>query len=261
MRPPTHLACKSFLAAGVLAALLGGRAEAQQLQALPVPPQDWSFRGATGRFDYASVQRGFAVYSQVCASCHSLRQMTYGDLSSLGLDADQLHDIAASQPVPAGTDAAGNVVLRAATPGDHFRLPYANEAAARAANAGALPPDQSRLAGTIQGGPSFIQAYLTGFRDTPSSVTLGPGMHYNIYVPGNAIAMPDVLHDAHVRYTDGTRATTPQMAHDVSNFLAWVAQPHLEERHRLGIRVLVYLTLLLVLVAVLKRRVWASVRI
>ena len=247
-------------AVGLLAVVLPRLAAAQQLQALPVPPQTWSFEGATGRFDYASVQRGYAVYSQVCSSCHSLRQMTYGDLSALGLDADQVHDIAAGQPVPAGTDATGNIVLRAATPGDHFRQPYPNDAAARAANAGALPPDQSRLASTIQGGPSFIQAYLTGFRDTPGNVTLGAGMHYNDYVPGNAIAMPDVLHDAHVKYTDGTRATPAQMAHDVTSFLAWTAQPHLEERRRLGVRVLVYLVLLLGLVVVLKRRVWADVR-
>nr|WP_321983452.1 cytochrome c1 [uncultured Lichenicoccus sp.] len=251
------------LAAPVLVAALATAslpAAAQQLQALPVTPQTWSFDGATGRFDYASVQRGYAVYSQVCASCHSLRQMTYGDLSALGLDADQVHDIAAGQPVPAGTDATGNVVLRAATPADHLRLPYPNDAAARAANAGALPPDQSRLATTIQGGPTFIQAYLTGFRDTPATVTLGAGMHYNDYVPGNAIAMPDVLHDAHVKYTDGTRATPAQMAHDVTSFLSWVAQPHLEERRRLGVRVLVYLTLLLGLVVVVKRRTWAGVR-
>jgi ubiquinol-cytochrome c reductase cytochrome c1 subunit len=162
--------------------------------------------------------------------------------------------------VPGGTDAAGNTVLRAATPDDHFRLPFPNDAAARAANNGALPPDQSRLALTIPGGPSFIEAFLTGFRDPPPNVTLASGMHYNDYVPGNAVAMPDVLHDGQVKYADGTKPTVAQMAHDVSTYLAWTAHPHLVERHRMGVRVLIYLVLLTGLVFVVKRKVWSNVR-
>ncbi len=239
---------------------LSATARAQALQALPIPRQDWSFQGAFGSFDLASAQHGYAVYSQVCASCHSMKQVTFRDLSGLGLDDDQIQDIAAGQPVPGGTDAQGRVVLRAATPDDHFRAPYANDAAARAANSGIAPPDQSRLAITIPGGPSFIQAYLTGFRDAPPDVTLAAGLHYNDYVPGNAVAMPDVLEDAHVRYADGTRPTKLQMAHDVSTYLAWTAQPHLEERRRMGVRVVIYLAGLLGLVFVVKRKVWADVR-
>ena len=235
-------------------------AGAQTLQSLPILKQSWSFAGPFGTYDLASAQRGYAVYSQVCSACHSMQQMTFRDLAGLGLDDDQIHDIASGQPVPAGTDAAGRMVLRAATPDDHFRDPYPNAAAARAANNGAEPPDQSRLAMTIAGGPSFIQSYLTGFRDTPPGVTLASGMHYNLYVPGNAIAMPDVLHDGQVKYADGTRPTVAQMAHDVSTFLAWTAHPHQEERRRMGVRVVLYLLLLLGLVFVVKRRVWSDVR-
>ena len=243
------------------AMLLGAvPAAAQNLQSLPIPHQAWSFQGAFGSFDLASAQRGYAVYSQVCSSCHSMKQVVFSDLSGLGLNNDQIHDIAAGQPVPAGTDANGNVVLRAATPGDHFRRPFANEAAARAANNGVMPPDQSRIATTIQGGPSFIQAFLTGFRDTPPNVALAAGMHFNDYVPGNSIAMPNVLHDGQVKYTDGTKPTAAQMAHDVTTYLAWTAQPHLEERRRMGVRVMIYLVLLLGLVFVVKRKVWANVR-
>jgi ubiquinol-cytochrome c reductase cytochrome c1 subunit len=245
---------------GLAASCCAVPAAAQNLQSLPFPEQGYSFEGPFGTFDLASVQRGYAVYSQVCASCHSMKQVTFRDLSGLGLDQDQIHDIAAGQPVPGGTDATGNVVLRAATPDDHFRLPYANDVAARAANNGALPPDQSRLAKTISGGPSFIQAYLTGFRDAPPNVTLPAGMHYNDYVPGNSTAMPDPLQDGQVKYADGTKSTKAQMAHDVTTYLAWTANPHLEERRRTGIRVMVYLLLLLGLVFVFKRKVWANVR-
>ncbi len=246
------------LSAGILG--LSAAARAQTLQALPIPAQSWSFQGAFGSFDLASAQRGYAVYSHVCASCHSMKQVTFRDLSGLGLDDDQIQDIASGQPVPGGTDAQGNVVLRAATPDDHFRSPYPNEAAARAANAGIAPPDQSRLAVTIPGGASFIQAYLTGFRDAPPNVTLAAGLHYNDYVPGNAVAMPDVLQDAQVKYADGTKPTKLQMAHDVSTYLAWTAQPHLEDRRRMGVRVVIYLAGLLGLVFVVKRKVWADVR-
>ena len=252
------------LAAG-LALSCAAPAEAQNLQSLPIPSQRWSFQGPFGTFDLASAQRGYAVYSQACASCHSMRQVTFRDLSGLGLDDDAIHNIAAGQPVPGGTDASGNNVLRAATPDDHFRLPYPNDAAGRAANNGVLPPDVSRLAmtiqdGTIQGGASFIQAYLTGFREAPPNVVLAAGMHYNDYVPGNSVAMPDPLQDGQVKYADGTKATKAQMAHDVTTYLAWSAQPHLEDRRRLGVRVVIYLVLLLGLVFVVKRKVWADVR-
>ena len=236
-------------------------AAAQNLQSLPIPRQAWGFQGPFGSFDLASAQRGYAVYSQVCSSCHSMKQVVFRDLSGLGLDEDQIHDIAAGQPVPGGTDANGNIVLRAATPDDHFRLPFPNEAAARAANNGAVPPDQSRIATTIQGGPSFIQAFLTGFRDPPPNVTLAAGMHFNDYVPGNSTAMPNPLHDGQVKYTDGTKPTAAQMAHDVTTYLAWTAQPHLEERRRMGVRVMIYLVMLLGLVFVVKRKVWANVRL
>jgi len=248
-------------AIGFAASMHALPAAAQNLQSLPIPHQAWSFQGAFGTFDLASAQRGYAVYSQVCSACHSMKQVTFRDLSGLGLNDDQIHDIAAGQPVPGGTDATGNTVLRAATPDDHFRLPYPNEAAARAANAGVVPPDQSRLAMTVEGGPSFIQAFLTGFRDAPPNISLAAGMHYNDYVPGNSIAMPNVLHDGQVKYADGTKATAAQMAHDVSTYLAWTAQPHLEDRRRMGVRVLIYLVLLLGLVFIVKRKVWANVRV
>lgn len=246
--------------AGAGALLLGVPAASQGLRSLPVPHQTWSFEGAFGTFDIASAQRGYAVYSQVCASCHSMKQVTFRDLAGLGFDADQLHQIASGQAVPGGTDVNGNEILRAATPDDHFRQPYPNDAAARAANGGAMPPDLSRIAATVPGGASFIQAYLTGYRDAPPDVTLAAGMHYNLYIPGYASAMPAPLHDGQVKYADGTKPTVAQMAHDVSTYLAWVAQPHLEERRRMGVRVLVYLILLLGLVVVVKRKVWANVR-
>ena len=214
------------------------------LLVLLVPRQSWSFEGPFGSFDVASAQRGYAVYAQVCAACHSMRALRFADLAGLGLDTHEIHAIAASQGLRAD---------------DHFPSPYANDAAARAANHGAVPPDQSRLAITLPGGARFIAAFLGGFRGGSGNVTLAPHMHYNLAVAGNATAMPPPLHEGQVAYADGIKATVPRMAQDVATFLAWAARPHLEARHRMGVRVIAYLTLLLGLVIIVKRRVWADV--
>ncbi len=233
----------AFQAAAFLAA---APAESQTLSAMPIPRRSWSFESPLGSFDLASAQRGYAVYAQVCAACHSMRQVRFRDLAGLGLDHDEISAIASA---------------RKAAPDGRFPPSYPSDAAARAANNGVVPPDLSRLARTIPGGASFIDAYLTGFRPTPPNVASDPGMHYNLYIPGRAVAMPNPLHDGQMTFLGGGAATAASMARDVSTFLAWAARPHLVERRRLGVRVLTYLFLLLVLVTVIKRRVWSNVRL
>lgn len=224
------------------------------------PHQVWSFMGPLGRFDLAAVQRGYDVYVQVCSACHGMKAMTYGDLTAMGLTMEQVRRIAATQQVPGGVDAQGEPVTRAATPTDHFREPFANPEAAAAANNGVVPPDQSRLALVYPGGPDRIYAVLTGYRDPPAGYRPShAGAVYNPYASGREIAMPPPLRDGQVVYTDGTPATTTQEARDVTTFLAWVAQPHLDARHRLGAQVVVYLLFLAVLAFLLKRRVWSDV--
>lgn len=226
-----------------------------------VPHQAWSFEGPLGRFDLAAVQRGYAVYAQVCSACHGMKSMIYGDLAATGLTMEQVGRIAATQQVPGGVDAQGDPVTRAATPADHFRDPFVNPEAAAAANNGVAPPDQSRLALVYPGGPDRIYAVLTGYREPPAAYRPShAGAVYNPYASGREIAMPPPLRDGQVVYTDGTPATTAQEARDVTTFLAWVAQPHLEARHRLGMQVVLYLLFLAVLVFLLKRRVWSDVQ-
>ena len=224
------------------------------------PHRAWSFEGPLGRFDLSAVQRGYAVYAQVCSACHGMKAMTYGDLTRMGLTMEQVGRIAATQQVPGGVDAQGDPVTRAATPADHFRDPFVNPEAAAAANHGVAPPDQSRLALVYPGGPDRIYALLTGYRPPPPGYRPShAGAVYNPYASDREIAMPPPLRDGQVVYTDGTPATTAQEARDVTTFLAWVAQPHLEARHRLGAQVVLYLLFLAVLAFLLKRRVWSDV--
>ncbi|WP_246495220.1 cytochrome c1 [Ameyamaea chiangmaiensis] len=245
-------------ALAVLGGVSGVRAEVPTTRA-PTPAHVWSFDGPMGRFDMASVQRGYAVYNQVCSACHGMAAVTYGDLAGIGLNEAQVRQIAASHKVPGPLDDDGHPTRRPATPNDHLLSPFPNPQAAMRANSGVVPPDQSRLAMVFPGGPSRIYALLTSYGPAPAGMTIAPGHAYNPYFDGRQTAMPQPLRDHQVTYADGTDATLAREAEDVTNFLAWAAWPHLAERHRIGARIVLYLVFLFVLTILLKRKVWSHV--
>jgi len=233
--------------------------------ATPPPELEWSFHGPFGAFDRAQLKRGWQVFKEVCAACHSLHQIYYRHLEDIGFSEAEVKKIAAEDEVPAGpnedgeTHDGGDLLVRAAKPFDKVKKPFPNEAAARAANNGALPPDLSLTSKAHKTGVDYIAAVLTGYKDPPSGFKLNEGMSYNTYFAGNQIAMPAPLSAEVVEYADGTKATVEQMALDVSAFLAWTAEPELEERKRLGIKVLLFLIVFTGLLYALKRRIWANV--
>ncbi len=229
-------------------------------ESTPAPPsQDWSFGGAFGTFDRASLQRGFQVYKEVCSNCHSMKLMSYRNLEGIGLDAAQVRAIAASVQVPGGTDDSGAAVERNGLPSDVFRAPFPNDKAARAANNGALPPDQSDLEKAREGGSNYIDAILTGYKDAPAGVTVPDGSYYNEYFPGHAIHMPPPLSDGQVTYADGTQASVAQMSRDVTTFLTYASHPEMEQRKRLGVKIVLFLAGMVGLTYAVKRKVWADV--
>ncbi len=247
-------------AVGLGAALLLGAAVPVLAQEVTPPPsQHWSFQGPFGTYDRASLQRGFQVYKEVCSNCHSMKLMSYRNLEGIGLDAAQVRAVAASVQVPGGTDDSGAPVDRNALPSDAFRSPFPNDKAARAANNGALPPDQSDLEKAREGGPNYIGALLTGYKDPPPGITVPDGAYYNEYFPGHAIHMPPPLSDGVVTYADGTKPTIDQMARDVTTFLAYTSHPELEQRKRLGVKIVLFLAFMTGLTYVVKRKVWADV--
>ena len=172
----------------------------------PLPKQHWSFAGPFGTFDRGSAQRGYQIYKEVCSSCHSLKHAFYRDLRGLGLSEEQVAATAGSVQVPTTGD-DGQPGERPAIASDHFRSPFANEKAARAANNGALPPDLSLIEKARDGGADYIYALMTGYSDPPAAMKMGAGMYYNKYFPGNQIAMPQPLHDGQVTFGDGTPAS------------------------------------------------------
>ena len=223
---------------------------------------DWSFKGLTGTFDRASLQRGFQVYKEVCASCHSMQYLSYRNLGEPGgpeFSELEVKAIAASFEIEDGPNDQGEMFTRPGRPSDKFKNPYPNVQAATAANGGAYPPDMSVLVKARKGGANYIYSVLVGYEDPPPGIILDDGVYYNKYMIGNKIKMPNNISDGLVEYSDGTQSTVDQMARDVTTFLAWAAEPELEERHRTGVKVIIYLILLTVLVYLSMKKIWSRI--
>jgi ubiquinol-cytochrome c reductase cytochrome c1 subunit len=211
----------------------------------------FSFDGPLGRYDRQQLQRGFQVYKEVCSACHSMKMVAFRDLEEIGFSKPEVKAIANqwSTEVPSINPDTGEATTRKAIASDYFPSPYANETAARAANNNALPPDLSLMAKAREEGSHYIYSLLTGYQKQPAELLqhfadakTPPGLHYNPYFANLNIAMPPPLvAEGQVSYSDGTKATVPQMAQDVSAFLMWAAEPKLENRHRTGVGVVLYL--------------------
>ncbi|MCW3477578.1 cytochrome c1 [Limobrevibacterium gyesilva] len=244
--------------AALAAAVSIGPARAEEVTTAPLPHQRWTFDGPFGTYDRAAAQRGFQVYKEVCANCHSLKLGYYRDLKGIGLSDGQIAAIAASVSVPTiGED--GQPAERPGLPSDHFHSPFPNENAARAAMNGALPPDLSLIEKAREGGADYIYALLNGYSEPPAGMKLGDGMNYNKYFPGNQIAMVQPLQNGQVTYADGTPATQEQMARDVATFLTYMASPEMEDRKRIGVKIVLFLVFMTGITYAVKRKVWADV--
>ena len=223
---------------------------------------DWSFKSFFGKFDRASLQRGYQVYSEVCASCHSLKHLSYRNLAEKGgpeFTELEAKAIASNFEVTDGPNSEGEMFERPAKLSDKFVMPYANIQEAIAANGGAYPPDMSVLVKARGGGANYIYSVLMGYEDPPAGVELDDGVYYNKYMYGNKIKMASPLDDDIVEYADGTKATVDQMARDVTTFLQWTAEPHLETRHKMGFRVIIYLIVLTILVYFSMKKIWSRI--
>ena len=223
---------------------------------------DWSFKGLTGKFDRSSLQRGFQVYKEVCSSCHSMQYLSYRNLGEPGgpeFSEQEVKAIALSIEIEDGPDSQGEMFTRPGRPSDKFKSPYPNVNASIVANGGAYPPDMSVLVKARPGGSNYIYSVLMGYEDPPTGTTLDEGVYYNKYMIGNKIKMSAPLIEDIVEYTDGTQATVEQMSKDVTTFLTWAAEPELEERHRTGVKVVIYLILLTTLVYLSMKKIWSRV--
>lgn len=209
-------------------------------------------------FDHQALRRGFQVYREVCASCHSLSRVPYRSLVGTILTVDEAKALAEENEYDTEPNDQGEIEKRPGKLSDYLQAPYPNDEAARFANNGALPPDLSLIVKARHGGCDYIFNLLTGYpEEAPAGANVGAGLNFNPYFPGTGIAMARVLYDGLVDYEDGTPATTSQMAKDVTEFLNWAAEPEMDDRKRMGMKVLVVTTVLFAMSVWVKRYKWA----
>ncbi len=221
---------------------------------------NWNFEGVFGTFDRASLQRGYQVYQEVCSGCHSMQHLSYRNLSEKGgpeFTKEEAKAIAAQFEVTDGPNEDGEMFTRPARLSDKFVSPFPNVKAAAVANGGAYPPDMSVLAKARKGGADYIYSLLMGYEEAPAGYELDDGVYYNKYMAGNKIKMAEPIYEDAVQYSDGTKATKEQITKDVTAFLVWAGDPHLESRHKMGFKVFFYLIILLTLVYLSKQKVWS----
>tara|TARA_B100001109_G_scaffold244970_1_gene232264 strand:+ start:832 stop:1752 length:921 start_codon:yes stop_codon:yes gene_type:complete len=246
-------ACVTLIALGTVASCNEDHISAQEL--------NWSNHGALSALDSKSIRRGYQVYKEVCASCHSVERLAFRNLVEYGAWSEQeVKAIAEEVEIVDGPNDDGEMFERSGKLSDYMPGPYANEEAARAANNGALPPDLSLIVKARHGGTDYIFSLLTGYCETPAGKALLPGLYYNPYFAGGAIGMPAPLMDEQVEYPDGTPATVTQMAKDVALFLAWVAEPEHDERKKAGFRWITALTIAALIAGYTKRFKWANLK-
>ncbi len=250
-------------------------AEETKFEALKPERQSWSWTGPFGKYDKAAAQRGLQVYTQVCASCHSLNLVPFRELTKIGYSEEEIKAFARSYQVDSMSD-EGKPIKRAGLSSDYFPKPFATEADARAANGGSLPPDMSLIikarnhgrenlflnffdALLIQGeasGADYVYSLLVGFDNAPEGMAMNPGMHFNKYFAGGQIAMPPPLTDGAVAYSDGKANDIKQMSHDVVTFLAFVSEPNLEESRYMALKFFIVLAVIYYLVYRMKKNKW-----
>lgn len=277
------------LTTGLLAALaFCGATSAFAAEAVAPPRQDWSFAGFFGRYNPTQLQRGFKVYREVCSSCHSMSNVPFRTLAQPGgpgFSEAQVEALAAEYKVKAGPNDMGEYYERAGRPSDRIPPPFPNKQAAAAANGGAAPPDFSVIAKArtyergfpwflidmlpgftyVEQGPDYITALLNGYEEPEHGIVVPDGKYYNRYFPGHIIAMPKPISDGQIEYPKDANGqpqapeTVEQYAKDVSAFLMWAAEPHLDQRKRMGFQVLAFLLVFAGLLYFTKKRIWSRV--
>ncbi|WP_083660305.1 cytochrome c1 [Acuticoccus yangtzensis] len=266
--------------AGTALALLAAPASAAEEGGHHIEKQDWTFAGIFGQYDQAQLQRGLKVYREACSACHSMKMVPFRTLASHqgpNFSEEAMEQIASEYTITDISNEDGQPFDRPGRPTDYFPSPYPNAAAAAAAN-GAAPPDFSLIAkarathrgfpgfitdafaGYSEAGPDYIYALLQGYEEPPEGVEGAPGQYYNpVFVNGDWIAMPPPLEDGRVEYDDGSPETLEQYSADISAFLMWAAEPHLEERKQIGFRVMIFLIVFAVLLFMTKKKLWRNV--
>lgn len=220
----------------------------------------WSHTGHLQGFDHAALRRGWQVYKEVCAACHSLNQLHWRQLVGVVMTEEEAKELAAEEEYPDEPNGEGEIEDRPGKLSDPLPRPYPNEQAARAGNNGAYPPDLSLISKAREAGPDYVFGLMTGYRDPPAGIELREGLYYNVYFPGGAIAMTQPLSDEMIEYEDGTESSVSQMAKDVAVFLNWAAEPEMDQRKKFGLKAIMLLTMMSFSTLYWRRQKWSPLK-
>jgi len=224
------------------------------------PANPWTHDGVLKSYDHDGIRRGYEVYKQVCAACHSLKYIAYRNLVGVSHTEEEAKTEAAEAMIQDGPNDVGDYYQRPGKLADYFPSPYANEEAARAANNGSYPPDLSYIVAARKGGEDYIFALLTGYYDAPAGIDLKEGQYYNPYFAGGAISMAKALYDEAIEYSDGTPPTASQLAKDVTTFLKWASEPEHDDRKRAIVKLIGISTVVGLSLYYLYRHKWTSMK-
>jgi len=227
---------------------------------LHAPHLPWSHAGPIDSLDHGSIRRGYQVYKQVCAACHSMRYLAFRNLVGVSHTEEEVKEIAMEDQFLDGPDESGEMFMRPGKLADYFPKPFANDAAAAAANNGAIPPDLSYITLARHGNEDYIYHLLNGYCDPPAGIELREGQYFNPYFPGGAIGMAPPIYNEIIEYDDGTPATQSQVAKDVCTFLTWAASPEHDMRKKMAIKAMTMLTLIAIPAYYLKRHKWSVIK-
>ncbi|UWI83021.1 cytochrome c1 [Wolbachia endosymbiont of Howardula sp.] len=215
---------------------------------------DWSFNGMTGFFNRKSIRRGFQVYQEVCATCHSMNKIAFRNLEDIGFSAEEIKKLAYTYQVKDGPNDIGEMFERPGMPTDYFLPPFESQESAAFNNNGVIPPDLSLIIKARHDGANYIFSLLTGYINDEQDEN---GLYFNAYFPTARLAMAPPLYDGIIEYHPGKKKPTVEnMAYDVVNFLQWAAEPELELRHKLGFKVLSYCIILTLLFFITNYKIW-----
>jgi len=176
-----------------------------------------------------TVERGVEDLMDNCHTCHNLKYIRFRDLAKFGIDRKKIDEWRGDQTMDAPL--AGLM---------------SDEAAMQ--SFGLVPPDLSLITKAREGGADYVYSYLLGYYSTPDGETR------NHYFPETK--MPDPL-GISTTTDHAQREEIKKTAHDIVSFLSWAADPHEQERQRMGYYVLGYLVILTVLLYFVKNQIWA----
>ncbi len=228
---------------------------AEEFKSSPNKKIDWKFDGIVGSFDRESIQRGYKVYKEVCAACHSMNRVAFRNLQDVGFSEEDVKQIAASYQVKDGPNDLGEMFDRPGVPSDYFIAPFDTKEAAAASNNGAVPPDLSLIIKARHDGANYVYSLLTGYQNGEHDEN---DLYFNPYFPTGRLAMAPPLSEGMVEYDGARQVTVENMAYDVINFLQWAAEPELERRHKLGLKVVAYFIILTVFFVLTNNKVWSK---